>query len=619
MCGIVGLYQPGQEIRPEQLRARVEAMRDSLKHRGPDDAGLWMEADGIVALAHRRLSILDVSAGGHQPMASRDGRYELVYNGEVYNYLDLRRQLESSGHQFHSTSDTEVLLAACCEWGLERALPLLNGMFALALWDKHTKKLALARDRYGKKPLYYGKIGKAWAFASELKALRILPDFAHQIDQTALGEYFRLGYVPAPYSIYESIRKLPAASYCWLDDPPKKYWRLPGTTRSGENSSLQELEIALLQSVKLRMVSDVPLGAFLSGGIDSSLVVAMMQEQSGNPIRTFTLGFPSATHDEAAKARKIAKHLGTDHLEHYVTAEEALEVVPQLPRFYDEPFADSSQIPTYLVCKLARRQVTVALSGDGGDEVFAGYNRYLFAPKVWNLIRLIPLPLRDLLSTLLNRLPVHLLAPLLGGRVAYPHEKISKLIGLLRCSDRLAVYQWLVSTGSPSRHLLKSPAALPAEPAVEGDFVDWMMIRDAQTYLPDDILVKVDRASMAVSLEARAPLLDPVVTESAWRLPRNEKIEGSQGKKILRKLLYKRVPEAFLTGPKTGFSLPLGDWLRSGLRDWAEDIFAEIRTSDYLYHQPIEQLWREHLSGHRDRSATLWTVLMFQAWLRDQQ
>ena len=333
-----------------------------------------------MGLGHRRLSILDLSTEGHQPMTSRDGRYVLVYNGEIYNYLELALELRRAGHSFRGNSDTEVLLAGICEWGLEKTLPRLNGMFALCLWDCKYRRFAIARDRYGKKPLYYGRIGTAWAFASELKALRILPEFRSELDRFALGEYFRLGYVPAPLTIYKNIFKLQAADFCWIPDTPKSYWSLTQTAMGAQDACLEEVEGALLKAVKLRMVSDVPLGAFLSGGIDSSLVVAMMQEQSLQPVRTFTLGFDSSTHDEAEYAKNIARHLGTQHTEHYVTPEEALEVVPGLPFFYDEPFADSSQIPTYLICKMARCQVTVALSGDGGDEVFGGYNRYVFAP-----------------------------------------------------------------------------------------------------------------------------------------------------------------------------------------------------------------------------------------------
>ncbi|MBX3166730.1 MAG: asparagine synthase (glutamine-hydrolyzing) [Candidatus Eremiobacteraeota bacterium] len=617
MCGIVGLYQTGVGLTQEETRFRVETMRDSLRHRGPDDAGTWLEPNGRLAMGHRRLAILDLSPEGHQPMASRDGRYQLVYNGEVYNFLELRRQLEQFGHHFNGSSDTEVLLAAFCQWGLENTLPRLNGMFALALWDARAQRLALARDRYGKKPLYYGLVGEAWAFASELKALKTLPEFDSSVNRAALGEYFRLGYVPAPLSIYQGIHKLPPASFCWLPESPKPYWTLGATARSNQPTSLEQIEQALLTAVKLRMASDVPLGAFLSGGIDSSLIVAMMQEQSDQPVRTFSLGFHSATHDEAIYARKVAEHLGTQHVEHYVTATEALDVVPHLPRFYDEPFADSSQIATYLVSKLARTQVTVALSGDGGDEVFGGYNRYLFAPQVWRWLRVLPLSLRKILSALVNRLPLSLLEPLLAGRVSYPKEKLTKLAHLLPCRDEAEIYRSLISQWQEPRSVVIGAAPPIPEKPINGDFVHWMMIRDAQTYLPDDILVKVDRASMAVSLEARAPLLDPTVTDLAWRLPREQKIEGREGKRILRKLLYKRVPSSLFQRPKAGFSLPLGDWLRVELRDWVETMLETVSKDGYLRVEPVRRIWREHTSGYRDRSAALWTVLMFQAWMRE--
>lgn len=617
MCGIAGFLQLTERFTPEQARARVEGMRDALIHRGPDDAGTWLDPGGRVALGHRRLSILDLSPEGHQPMASLDQRYHLVYNGEVYNFLDLKRELESFGHPFRGGSDTEVLLAAFCQWGVEATLPRLNGMFALALWDSRERRLCLARDRYGKKPLYYGKVGSAWAFASELKAFCALPEFTRSLNRHAVGGFFRFGYVPAPLSIYEGVVKLPPASYCWLTDEnptPYRYWAVEESTLDQGFASLEQVEEALLKAVKIRMVSDVPLGAFLSGGIDSSLVVAMMQEQSSQPVRTFSLGFKSSTHDEAVYARKVADHLGTQHLEYYVSPSEALQVIPSLPHFYDEPFADSSQIPTYLVSRLARTQVTVALSGDGGDEIFGGYNRYLFAPKVWKWLNTFPLWLRQAAAHLLRAVPMHRIAPLLSGKVSYPQEKLAKLAQLLPCRDAADIYNSLVSQWQhPERLVLGLPKSPQPEP-VSGDFVNWMMMRDACTYLPDDILVKVDRASMAVSLEARAPLLDPIVTQLAWRLPRQQKIRGGEGKCILRQLLYKRVPAEMFQRPKAGFSLPLGDWLRGELRDWAEAMWAGAREEGLLRAPVIEKAWKEHLSGHRDRSAALWTVLMFQAW-----
>lgn len=551
-------------------------------------------------------------------MTSRNGRYVLVYNGEVYNYLELQNELEQLGHEFRGTSDTEVLLAAFCQWGLEATLPRLNGMFALALWDRQERRLGLARDRYGKKPLYYGRVGKFWAFASELKALRRLPDFRGTIDRTALGEFFRLAYVPAPYSIYEGIFKLPPASFTWLPSPPRTYWSLAETARHTGPTSIEDIEIALLRSVKRRMISDVPLGAFLSGGIDSSLIVAMMQEQSTRPVRTFSLGFRSASHDEAVFARRVAEHLGTDHTEHYVSPQEALEVVPLLPKFYDEPFADSSQIPTYLVCRMARQHVTVALSGDGGDEVFGGYNRYLFAPRIWGLLRRFPAPLRLSIARFLQMLPLQLLVPLLTGRVAYPQEKLAKLLQLLPCQNQAALYHSLVSQWQQPEQLVgdfRRPDRDDFPPAV--DFVDWMMVKDGQTYLPDDILVKVDRASMAVSLEARAPFLDPEVTELAWGLPRHQKIRGREGKVALRQLLSKRIPGELFQRPKAGFSLPLGDWLRGPLRPWAEDLLIRLKTSEHLREKPVVRLWQEHLERRRDWSAALWCVFMFQSWLAE--
>ena len=599
-------------------------MRDSLRHRGPDDQGSWLDEENGVALGHRRLSILDLSPEGHQPKCSADGRYWMVYNGEVYNYRELRQQLEGLGHRFSGNSDTEVLLAAFLQWGFEATLPKLNGMFALGVWDSASCRLYVARDRYGKKPLYYGRFASAWFFASELKAFKKLDNFPGSISPEALSLYLRYGYVPTPYSIYSDVWKLPAAS--WMELGPDgvghlhTYWEAPFSTGTREGVPLDEIEMALVESVKRRLVSDVPLGAFLSGGIDSSLIVALMCEASRSRVRTFSLGFAESSHDEAVYARRVAEHLGTEHTEHYVTAHQALEVVPLLPQIYDEPFSDPSQIPTYLVSRLARQHVTVALSGDGGDEIFGGYNRYIYGPRLWRKLSRLPLWLRRFGAQLFRLLPWRHLVRGLGGRFAYPQEKLTKLSEVLDVASSQELYQRLVAQWPRPQDLLQGGKHRPpsgAGPARTDDFAAWMMWMDCKTYLCDDILVKVDRASMGVSLEARAPFLDPLLTDLACRLAPEQKIRDGQGKWVLRQILYKRVPKHLLDRPKAGFSLPLGDWLRSELRDWAEQLLGQVRRSGYLRSAPIESRWSQHLRGDRDWSASLWTVLMFQAWLNE--
>lgn len=612
MCGIVG-YLEAQGLRSQdEARRRLEGMRDRLRHRGPDDQGSWIAPSGCVALGHRRLSILDLSPHGRQPMASTDQRYHLVYNGEVYNYRELRRELAECGHSFRGHSDTEVVLAAFCQWGPEASLARLNGMFAMALWDSQRQSLLLARDRFGKKPLYYGRVGEAWVFASELKALRTLPEFANGIDRSALTLYIRFGYVPTPLTIYEGISKLPAGSYLWLEPP---FQALPYSTWKPQGG---DLESVLRRAVQSRMVSDVPLGAFLSGGIDSSLVVALMQEVSTQPVRTFTLGFQDDHYDEAVYARRVAHRLGTQHSEHYVTPSEALEVIPLLPTMYDEPFADSSQIPTYLVSRLARTQVTVCLSGDGGDELFGGYNRHLWAPPLWRALAWIPPGLRRFLARWLAIVSLEKAGRWLGHRVAYPQDKLTKLGELLTTESPRQLYKFLVSPWRNPENLVMGgtePLTLIDSEPFTADMADWMMHLDARTYLPDDILVKIDRASMAVGLEARCPLLDPEVARVAWSLSTREKIRGRQGKLPLRKLLYQRLPPDLFERPKAGFSIPLGSWLRAQLRPWAENLLARIPHQGFLNPDPILQRWRQHQEKRRDWSASLWTILMFQAWL----
>lgn len=627
MCGIAGYLAESCPYSPAESRAILSQMRDALAHRGPDDSGCWQDAEGSVGLGHRRLSILDLSPDGHQPMHSSNSRYSLVYNGEVYNFKALRRELEQSGSQFRGNSDTEVLLEAFSRWNPEDVLPRLNGMFALALWDKDSRRLLLARDRFGKKPLYYSFSGGVWLFASELKSLKQWPGLETGLDQVALLNYLRFAYVPTPRCIYRNISKLPAGSSVWLqpgDDSQlvKNYWN-PGhlMERAPRNTTLEEVESALLEAVRLRMVSDVPIGSFLSGGIDSSLISALMQELSPQPIRTFALGFTEKSHDEAGFARTVAAHLGTDHTEHYVSPTEALAVVPNLPALFDEPFADPSQIPTFLVAQMAKESVSVVLSGDGGDEIFGGYNRYLFAPKVWNWLRLFPLGLRRHLASLLERVSFRRVSSLLGERFAYPEEKLNKLAQLLDSPDRASLYGRLVSNWNHPECLVRGLEPAPDWEFQMADlpFAEAMMQEDMRTYLCDDILVKVDRATMAVGLEARAPYLDPEVCAIAWGLPSQLKHAGPGGKTALRQILYSRVPQSMMERPKSGFSLPLGRWLRTNLRPWAEDLLYSRQASEILNPAPIRQRWKEHLSGRRDWSASMWTVLMFLSWLTQHQ
>ena len=636
MCGIAGLWgDAGVEA-----RAVVEAMTATLVHRGPDDGGCWQDQTAGVALGHRRLSILDLSPAGHQPMFSRCGRYVLVFNGEIYNHGELRSELDGASWRGHS--DTETLLEAVVRWGVAGALKRCTGMFALALWDRERRELHLARDRLGEKPLYYGRLGGTLVFASELKALRAHPNWRGEIDRGALTLLLRHNCIPAPHSIYRGIRKLMPATILTLREDGSseelRYWSAREVAESGvnepfadtEDEAAAELERLLSRAIGRQMVADVPLGAFLSGGIDSSTVVALMQAQSARPVKSFTIGFDEPGYDEAGYAHAVARHLGTEHIELTVTARQALEVIPRLPELYDEPFSDSSQIPTLLVAQLARGQVAVSLSGDGGDELFGGYNRYLLGRNLWRKMGWLPRGVRRAAAAAIAALPPAgwdaLFSCLPGRRHARPGDKLHKLAGILGARDADEIYRLLVSHW-------QHPAAVViggAEPVTAltdrgawpdlSDFTQRMMYLDLVSYLPDDILVKLDRAAMGVSLETRVPMLDHELVEFAWRLPLSMKIRGGQGKWLLRRVLHKHVPRELIERPKMGFGVPIDAWLRGPLRDWAEALLDEARLTREGHFDPraIRAKWREHLSGRRNWQYQLWDVLMFQAWLERQ-
>ena len=653
MCGLTGFWQPTGCARDEAA-ATARRMADTLAHRGPDDAGVWVDEAAGLALGHRRLAILDLSPAGHQPMVSASGRFVIAFNGEIYNHRELRAELAKLGAggaapAWRGHSDTETLLAAVEAWGIEAALKRSVGMFALALWDRESRTLTLARDRLGEKPLYYGWQRGVLLFGSELKALRAHPAFVGDIDRGALALYFRHNCVPAPYSIYQGIRKLPPGTLWTLTaqqamtgqaSEPVPYWSLAQVVRAGQQApftgsdtdAVEEAQRLIGQAVAGQRVADVPLGAFLSGGIDSSTVVAVMQAQSSRPVKTFTIGFHEGEYNEAQHAAAVARHLGTEHTELYVTPAQARAVIPRLPVLYDEPFADSSQIPTVLVAELARQHVTVCLSGDGGDELFGGYNRYFWADGLWRRLGWMPQGLRAGLArglTALSPQAWNRLWALAGGvlprryRYANAGDKLHKLAEVLRAHTAEAIYHKLVSHWwAPAELVLgaeEPPTVLTqpsAWPAVE-DFRARMMALDTLTYLPDDILTKVDRAAMGVSLETRVPLLDHRVVEFAWRLPLAMKIRHGQGKWLLRQVLYRYVPQVLVERPKMGFGVPIDHWLRGPLREWAEDLLSErrLRQEGFLRPEPVRRLWEEHLSGRRNWQYLLWDVLMWEAWL----
>ena len=644
MCGIAGLIATeGADTR--ELISTVKAMSDELRYRGPDDQGIWTDEESGIALGHRRLSIIDLSKHGHQPMQSACGRFITVFNGEIYNFRELSKILEKAGHTFRGHSDTEVLLAAIVEWGVKKAIQQFNGMFAIAIWDRQERQLYLARDRMGEKPLYYGWVGNVFMFASELKAFHACKNFSPAVNRHALTLYFRYKYIPYPYSIYDGIYKLIPGSIQTISaenktmSAPQTYWSLSQLAENGladsftdsEQHVVDDFERVLGDAVQMRMISDVPLGAFLSGGIDSSSVVALMQSRSNRPVETFSIGFNEADYDEAIYAKSVAKHLGTSHTELYVTASEAMDIIPLLAQMYDEPFADFSQIPTHLVAQLARKKVTVALSGDGGDELFAGYWRHFMATRIWNTSQNSPRFMRHLFSNGITSLSpgcwdklrqsVKLLLP--EKLQNFPvGDRAYKLAGILRSDTQEDMYRSLVSDWVNPEQLVingREPQ-LESMDGIDGlqssDFRNCMMYLDSMNYLPGDILTKVDRATMAVSLEARVPFLDPNVIEFAWRVPLEMKIRNGKGKWLLRQLLSRYVPESMFNRPKMGFGVPIDSWLRGPLREWAEDLLEEKKLNEqgYLNADLVGKTWQEHLSGRYNNQNQLWNVLMFQSW-----
>jgi asparagine synthase (glutamine-hydrolysing) len=685
MCGFTGFWGFGGQSN-EVMNNVARHMADAMFNRGPDDVGAWTDAQAGIAIGHRRLAIMDLSSAGHQPMASKSGRFVIAFNGEIYNHLQMRQELEREegfassscnnykkfgGAAWRGHSDTETLLAAFEQWGIETTLSKSLGMFAIALWDVHNHTLHLARDRIGEKPLYYGWTGSAnasaFVFGSELKALRAFPGFNNPVCREALAQYMRFMVVPAPRSIYQGVYKLepgcllsirgvmPLAAPKLPVRPPGRYesltvnrwWSLAESVQTGaqqlitdEGEALELLEQRLTDSVRLQSLADVPIGAFLSGGVDSSTIVALMQRQATSPVKTFTVGFEEAEFDESPHARAVAKHLGTDHTELFVTATEAQAIISNLPEMYDEPFADSSQIPTFLVCRTARQNVTVALSGDAGDELFGGYNRYFWGPRVWSKLGWLPYPLRWSLGVAISAMPVTgwdaLSRPanaLLGGQgISRAGDKAHKLAARLRgVRDLDDLYFSLVSEWQDPAQVVRGdngrsvvePSSLLNDPLPGCDLAGLansplrMMYQDSMMYLPDDILCKVDRAAMAVSLETRVPFLDHRVVELAWRLPLHMKMRGNTGKWALRQILYKHVPQKLIERPKAGFAIPIGQWLRGPLRPWAEALLdeARLKREGYFHSEPIRQAWSEHQTARRDHTAKLWAVLMFQSWL----
>ncbi|MDP1028812.1 asparagine synthase (glutamine-hydrolyzing) [Sphingomonas sp. KR1UV-12] len=641
MCGIAGFMASGGS--GDDLLAQLRAMTGSIEHRGPDDAGYWVDKHLGIGLGHRRLSIVDLSPSGHQPMTSASGRYVIVYNGEIYNHRQLRRHVEAgkASPDWKGHSDTEVLLACLDAWGLERTLARINGMFAFALWDVKAQTLTLARDRLGEKPLYYGQQGNRIFFASELKAIIAHPSFRRTINRQAAARFMQLGYVPAPLSIWRDVSKLPPAHILTIAAhdrslaAPRCYWDLDRIAAEGVASPLadtpalvDELDGLLRDAVALRMEADVPLGAFLSGGVDSSAVTALMQAQSSRPIKTFSIGFTERSYDESEHAKAVARHLSTDHHMLRVTPAEIQDVLPRLPQIWDEPFADASQLPTFLVNAFARKEVTVALSGDGGDELFAGYNRHVLGSRIWHGSERMPRLLRRGVAALLTAPSLTRAATGIaqlsraGAGVADLAERLGKVGAVIAAEEPADFYERLVSKW-PSDHglVLGAPSNDAGRRNVRFmDFRNTMLFMDTATYLPDDILVKVDRAGMSVSLEGRIPFLDHRVVELAWRIPLSAKIRDNRGKHILREVLYRYVPASLIDRPKAGFGVPIGAWLLGPLRSWADHLLDPVRmhAEGYLDPKLAQASWKAFQQGDRARLPQIWCMLMFQAWLEHQ-
>jgi asparagine synthase (glutamine-hydrolysing) len=640
MCGLAGMIDWRMQTSADVLHAAGEAMNSALTHRGPDSGEVWVEAGSGAALAHRRLAIIDLTPGGAQPMLSHDGRYVILLNGEIYNYRDIRRDLAAAGRQMRSESDTEVLLEACALWGVRNACERSIGMFAFVLWDRATRTLWLARDRLGIKPLYYAATPERALFASQLKALRAVPGWSPTIDADAVVGYLRVGYIGQPRTIYREAEKLPPGHILTLraGEAPELtcFWDARAIARAGasqadaardRDEAVEQLDGLLREAVRLRMIADVPLGAFLSGGIDSSTVVALMQAQSARPAKTFSIGFHETGYDEAEHARRVATHLGTDHTEVYIEPSHALEIIPRLPDWFDEPFADVSQIPTYLVSEITRRHVTVALSGDGGDELFAGYDRYFWAERLTLILHAMPAPLRRASQAAMRALSPQAWNKVFGvmpasWRPALPGDRLHKLATAFDHVEPDAIYRRLVSLWERPDVVAAAGREPPGplwDATIAHDFPDRlsrMQFIDLVSYLPDDILTKVDRATMAVGLEGRVPLLDHRVVAFAWTLPAGLKVRDGKSKWLLRQVLHRYVPEAMVDRPKMGFGVPIGAWIRGPLRDWAESLLdaARLSAGGLVRPEPVRQAWREHLSGTRNWQYPLWTVLMLEAW-----
>jgi asparagine synthase (glutamine-hydrolysing) len=637
MCGIAGVLTTAGGPR-ERLEREAVAMAECMAHRGPDDHGVWSDAEAGIALTHRRLSIVDLSPAGHQPMISADGRFIITYNGEVYNFRDLRAELEARGVTFRGHSDTEVMLESFAIHGIAPTIRRLIGMFTIGVWDRRERTLTLVRDRLGIKPLYWAKFGRLFLFGSELKALRAFPGWTPRINREAVASFMRHNYIPAPHTIYQGVSKLEPGCILtlpWGGEPTiGRFWDARSVALAGlvdplridDGEMIVQLEDLLKDAVKRRMVADVPVGAFLSGGVDSSTVVALMQAANAGPVRTYSIGFDIPGFDEAQHAAAVARHLHTEHTGLTVTAKEAFDIIPRLPGWYDEPFADSSQIPTYLVSKMTRQHVTVALSGDGGDELFGGYSRYRLAQRFWRALSTLPGPIRHALARGLQAVPADRWTSLFEilpdrARPRQAGDKLHKLASVFALDDIGALYRRLVTHWEPAAPMpgVAEPKGALWDETVAKDFpglIERMQFLDLVTYLPDDILIKVDRASMAVALEARVPLIDHRVVEFAWRIPRDKLIRDGMSKWPLRQVLYRHVPRELIERPKMGFAVPLGDWLRGPLRDWAETLLDEtrLRQAGLLDADVVRQTWAAHLRGSANHEYRLWNVLMLEAW-----